>query len=188
MCRVRARVLLVSALAALACAAAAPAHAASTATPCWKKVFNEWSRTNKISATYPLHCYHEALAHLKDFPDASIYSSFADDVHSALAAAVARRAHKQTPPSYLKQLADAKKHRGGTRTTSKTTTGRGGTGTTSTSPTPVETTAVGGNGGSDGGGGGIPTPLLVLGAIALLLLAAGAVGGAVRFNRTRRGA
>ena len=184
MCRVKARVLLVSALAALACAAAAPAHAASTATPCWKKVFNEWSRTNKISATYPLHCYHEALAHLKDFPDANIYSSFADDVHSALAAAVARRSHKPTPASYRKQLAEAKKHRGTTTgTTSKTTTGPGGTGTTSTT---VDTTAAGDNGGD--GGGGIPTPLLVLGAVALLLLAAGAIGGAVRFNRTRRGA
>lgn len=178
---VKARLLVVSALVALACAVAAPAHAAST--PCWKKVFNEWSRTNKISATYPLHCYHEALAHLKDFPDADIYSSFADDVHSALAAAVARRSHKQTPAAYLKQLRDAKKHpgRGKTSTT--------GTGTSSTT-TGTQTTAIDPSGSPDngGGGGGIPTPLLILGAIALVLLAAGGIGGAVRLNRRRPGA
>jgi hypothetical protein len=173
---VRARALVVSALAALACAVSAPAHAASA--PCWKTVFNEWSRTNKISATYPLHCYHDALAHLKDFPDADIYSSFADDVHSALAAAIARRAHKQLPEAYLKQLRDAKKGKGAGTTS---------TPTTSTSRT-TSTTAIDPSGSPDDGGGGIPTPLLVLGAVALVLLAAGAIGGAVRFNRARRGA
>jgi len=185
MCAVKARALVVSALAAFACAAAAPAHAA--ATPCWKKVFNEWSRTNKISATYPLHCYHEALAHLKDFPDADIYSSFADDARSALAAAVARRAHKEPPAKYLKQLQDAKNGVTG-GTTVKTTSTSVETATTSTSKARTQTTAIDPTSNSGGGEGGIPTPLLILGAIAVVLLAAGGVGGAIRLSRARRGA
>lgn len=182
MCAVKARfVLVVICAAALACAAGTPARA--TSVPCWKQIFNEWSRTNKIAATYPLHCYHDALAHLKDFPDADLYSSFADDDRSALAAAVARGSHKPPPRAYLAQLRRAKQKGHPTRT------GTTSTSTTSTRPTTstTDTTALD-PASSGGGGGGIPTPLLVLGAIAVILLAAGGIGGAVRLNRARRGA
>jgi hypothetical protein len=68
-------------------AAFLPAHA-SAATPCWKKVLNDWSRGRQIGA-YPLHCYRDAIRHLPE--DLRDYSSAADDINAAMQSQIAKR-------------------------------------------------------------------------------------------------
>jgi hypothetical protein len=166
--------LLLVAAAVLVFAATGPA-AAKGKPPCWKTLINDWY-DGRIDGTYPIHCYREALSHLPT--DVETYSSARDDIKQAL------------------QERITQSHGGGT--------GAGGPG------------AGGGNGGSGSAGGGgkggnsggsenasgpigdvfnstkpgsadsVPIPLIVLGAVALLLMAAGAAGFVARRMRTRK--
>jgi len=160
----------VSALALLAVGApeASAAHAATqqATNTCWNTVVNDWVVNQpNLKGSYPIPCYTQAIQHLSDYPDIKQYSSAIDDIHRALLAAI----HDQ---------------RGG-----------GGPNDSGTNP-PI---GGGGIGGGAGGGGGtpsgnrglfhrlasdlgpsnaqsIPLPLLVLGGLALLLLAASGAG------------
>ncbi len=82
---------LITILAALAAgvlvALSLPAGAAA-ATPCWKKVLNDWSNGRTIGS-YPLHCYREAVQRLPE--DLRDYSSAADDINAAMQAQIAKR-------------------------------------------------------------------------------------------------
>jgi hypothetical protein len=191
---------MIKALAAVAVLAAAflvaPAAPASAATPCWKKLLNDWY-DGRIDNVYPVHCYEDTLKHLPE--DISVYSSARDDILRALQSARAQlRAKHQTFNT-------------NTPVPAQTTGGSGSTGSTTT------TSASGGAppGGSDAGGGSgtpstspgrkpppglpgvaqqlntsspssVPVPLLVLGGLALLLVAAGAVGLVVKRAQGRR--
>jgi len=160
---------------ALFAAVARPLPAAA-ATPCWKALLNDWY-DGRIDNTYPLHCYSDALKHLP--ADVQTYSSAHDDILRALQNAKAelkRNGTKITPNTLVPPAAK-----------STTTTGSGNghkttTGSTTTSQRPP---------GRPPPGGGIPSavdkvnhsspssvplPLIVLGALALLLVAAGGVG------------
>jgi hypothetical protein len=159
---------LVAAISAFALLAAG-ARPAAAATPCWKVLLNDWY-DGRIDNTYPLHCYTDALKHLPS--DVKTYSSAADDIERALQSARAR-------------LRRENKNRIGPNTLIP---GQGGNGKGGRNGRP---------GGSSGGtstlpgrkpGGGlagqasasspssIPVPLLVLGGLALLLVAAEAAG------------
>jgi hypothetical protein len=85
------RAALIPVLAALAAGAlvalSLPAGA-SAATPCWKKVLNDWSNGRSIGA-YPIHCYREAIQHLPE--DLRDYSSATDDINAAMQAQIAKR-------------------------------------------------------------------------------------------------
>jgi len=61
---------------------------AAAATPCWKKVLNDWSRGRTIGA-YPLHCYRDAIRNLPE--DLRDYSAAADDISAALQSQIAKR-------------------------------------------------------------------------------------------------
>jgi hypothetical protein len=171
-------VLLLASVAAFAVVAAAGAGsaAAKSTPPCWKTLINDWY-DGRIDGTYPIHCYRDALKHLPT--DVDTYSSARDDIRQAL----------------QKRITQGRKG-GGTP---------GGGGSSSSGPG-------GGAGGSSGGGprgtpgnqpgGGpigsafdstkgknadsVPIPLIVLGAVALLLMALGAAGFLARRTRTRR--
>ena len=83
---------LLAALAVLL--AAAPrvrAPAAQAATPCWKKLLNDWY-DGRIDHTYPIACYRDALKHLP--ADVQTYSSAKDDILRALQSAIATRKAK----------------------------------------------------------------------------------------------
>jgi hypothetical protein len=151
---------------------AAPAVAAKSP-PCWKVLINDWY-DGRIDGIYAIHCYREALDHLP--ADVDTYSSARDDIKQALQKRITQNHNGQTT----------------------TTTGGGSAG--------------GGGGGSTGGGGGsgggndasggpipsaidnlgpkkadsLPVPLIVLGGVALVLMAAGAAGFLTRRNRLRR--
>ena len=148
---------------------------ASAATPCWKALLNDWY-DGRIDNTYPLHCYSDALKHLP--ADVQTYSSAHDDILRAL------------------QNAKAELRKNGTKITPNTpvppagkpptkTTGNGKNGSTTSSTTTTQPP------GRKPPGGGLPSavdkvnhsspssvplPLIVLGALALLLIAAGGVG------------
>jgi len=156
------RLLLAAAVGAFAlfAAAAQPASAATSASlqatnKCWLQVINDWLDNNRVDHIYAIPCYTQAIQHLSQFPDVAGYSSAEDDIHQALLAAI-------------------RQDRGGGGP------GGGGSGPSSS----------GGGGSSSGGGSGggpintgldaagpsnaqsVPLPLIVLGALALLLLLA----------------
>jgi cobalamin biosynthesis Mg chelatase CobN len=176
----------------------AQAGPAAAATPCWKKLLNDWY-DGRIDNVYPIHCYQDTLKHLPE--DISVYSSAREDIQRALQSAKAQllKSKKPAGPNALvpAQTASTPVTTSATTvTTPKTTTSSG---PTSTGPE-----------GSDAGGGttspgrkpppglpgvaqqlntsspsSVPVPLLVLGGLALLLVAAGAVGLVVRRNQSR---
>jgi hypothetical protein len=167
------KALLLVAAAVLVFNTAGPA-AAKSKPPCWKTLINDWY-DGRIDGTYPIHCYREAINHLPT--DVETYSSARDDIKQAL------------------QERITQSHKGGG--TSGPAGGGGSSGGGATG---------GGSGkGSDGGGkntsgpigdafnstkpgsaDSVPIPLIVLGAVALLLMAAGAAGFIARRTRTRK--
>jgi hypothetical protein len=148
----------------------APALAASSTTPCWQLVMNQWYE-GEIKSIFPLDCYHQAIQHLPT--DIQVYSSARQDITAALQAAI----------SYDSRLKAATKH---------TATASGGTTTTATKPKiPIIKTHGPGSSGnapiasainsaSPGGSTSFPLPLLILGGLAILLIAAGGVGLVIR--------
>jgi hypothetical protein len=193
------RLVLVAAFLALAAATfvAPEASARASAAPCWKKLISDWY-DGRIDNSYELHCYKDALRHLPD--DVKTYSDAVDVITRALADATRGKTkvdENMVVPPPVQNVSN---------TTSGTTSG-----TTTTSPDATTTSPDGtvgpGNGGGDGGSettasddgpindvlgsgdagaDGIPLPLLVLGGLALLLVAAGAAGLIARHMQTRR--
>jgi len=82
--------VLIAVTAGLALALFLPGRAAA-ATPCWKKVLNDWSKGRAIGV-YPLHCYRDAIKNLPE--DLRDYSSAADDINAALQAQIAHRENR----------------------------------------------------------------------------------------------
>jgi hypothetical protein len=166
-------------LALLTFAALAVSGPAAAAKSCGKKVVDDWYADGRVDGTYPFHCYDDAIEILpRDVRD---YSSAKEDIERALQA---RMRGEEPPPA-----------------TSDPTPGDGGTGT----PGPTDTTPGAGPTGTptekpgDAGGGteaggevdtasadSVPIPLLVLAGLALLLVAAGSAGYALRRFQARR--
>jgi len=169
----RLRILLGVGVAALSIVAAvARPVPAAAATPCWKALLNDWY-DGRIDNTYPLHCYSDALKHLP--ADVQTYSSAHDDILRALQNAKAELRKNGTKITPNTPVPPAGKPR--TRTT--------GNGTTSTPTTTSQAPGRKPPGGglpsavdkvNHSGPSSLPLPLIVLGALALLLIAAGAVG------------
>ena len=159
-------VLVILAVAAFAPFAAAPAGAA---VPCRDRIYNDWYHDGKIATSYPLACYRDALKHVRT--DALVYSSLADDIRSAMQAAIARaHGHTKVPTQVgTGGAADSPRSQASSKSDG-----------TPHDPTPeqVDSTlpSTVATGATSGGGSGIPIPLLVLGGLALLLTAVGAAG------------
>jgi hypothetical protein len=172
---------------ALACVAllgalAQPGRAAAAGTPCWKTLLNDWY-DGRIDGSYARHCYSDALHHLP--ADVSTYSSAHDDILRALQSAIAKQGkggHKVGPDTVLKPPPSDGKG-GGTGTRKGTETG---TNTSSTIHKPDQ-----GQGPLTGklnpsSPSSLPVPLLVLGGLALLLVAAGGAGLVAKRIQARR--
>jgi hypothetical protein len=177
---------LVSAAFAGSAVRAAPAQAA---TPCWKLLLNDWY-DGRIDQTYPVHCYKDALKHLPS--DVQTYSSAHDDILRAQQSAITKQKseHKNVSNNTLVPPEQA-----GSGGTGSGGSGGGGSGGTTTS-TSTSTSTTGEPGRNDNGGlagsvssdspSSIPTPLLILGGLALLLVAAGAAGLIAKRVQARR--
>jgi hypothetical protein len=174
----RATTMLLAALLAAAAAAfaapvaqAAPAALQQATSHCWLDVINDWLNNNQVDGTYAIPCYTQAIQQLSARPDIAGYSSAIDDIHRALLAAI-RQDRNSGPPT------------GGA---SPGTNGSNG----------VNLGGGGKNGGNGGGGiisgiGGpssatsVPLPLIVLGALAILLALAALGTWLARRFQTRR--
>lgn len=176
-----AKLVLVALLVAAAFAGSAvrPAPAAA-ASPCWKTLLTDWY-DGRIDDTYPIHCYQDALKHLP--ADVETYSSAHDDIYRALQSAKAklRRAGKQITPNteVPPETGSGSGSKGGGKPSTTTTTAAGnGSGTTTTSGggSPGRASGGGLEGVGSSGPSSLPVPLLVLGGLAVLLVAAGAAG------------
>jgi cobalamin biosynthesis Mg chelatase CobN len=185
---------LVLLLALSALAALGPARAEAK-TPCRDKIFNEWYHDGKVASTYPISCYRDALKHIP--PQVTVYTSLTDDIRLALQAAI-DRSHGQHVPNEVgetRQTSSSAVVPASATSTTKSNSmdtaptaadTRNDTSTTtdpkSTQPqTPVASATPASTSSS-----GVPLPVLVLGGIALVLVASGGIGLGVR--RFRRGA
>lgn len=189
MARVKRYFLFGLAMFALVVPAGASAAKKPSTTVCRNKIINQWEGTGKIKTTYPIACYKAALKYVQSKADISTYSSLGDDIRLALQAALERKKGDTNVPL------DVGKHynthntgadSSGSHTTTKTsstTTTSGIVGRHPKGPTPNQ--AVGAP--TDSGGSGTPLPILVLGGVAIALIAAGAIGTGVRYQRRRRG-
>jgi hypothetical protein len=151
--------------------------AAGAATPCWKSLLTDWY-DGRIDSTYPLHCYSDAIKHLP--PDVQTYSSAHDDILRALQSAKAQLKRSGTPIGPDTRIPPSSGGAGG----------KGGGAATTTAATTTTPTNGASSPGRDPGGGlsgvadksnpsspfSLPVPLLVLGGLAILLVAAGAAG------------
>jgi hypothetical protein len=186
------RLLILSILAALALASA---HSAVAATPCWRQVVDDWYRNGRVTGHYPIHCYSEAIANLPE--DSKQYSSAPQDIRRDMLLAIRGDASS-----------------GGGKGPTSGGTGPTGSSPTSSSPTGFGAVAAGFGSPPTGVGTGaqavgrtakntgflgsffdtfgpkkassIPLPLIILAAVALLLLAAGAASFVARRLQGRR--
>jgi hypothetical protein len=141
---------------------------AAAATPCWKTLLNDWY-DGRIDGTYQIHCYTDALKHLPS--DVNTYSSARDDILRALQSARTREVKSgvvvgphtlvKPPKQTAKEIkaADARRQKGLQRLADQLNP---------SSPS------------------SLPVPLLVLGGLALLLVAAGGAGLLVKRWQSRR--
>jgi hypothetical protein len=153
---------------------AAAARPAAAATPCWKALLNDWY-DGRIDQTYASHCYTEAIAHLPR--DVQTYSSAREDILRALQSAKARARKAGHPVSKNTLIPPAPR------------TGKGG----KSEPGPAATDANRRKGLAKvadklnpGSASSLPVPLLVLGGLALALVAAGGAGLVVKRVQSRR--
>ena len=154
------------------------AGSAAAAAPCWKSLLNDWY-DGRIDNSYAIHCYQDALHHLP--ADVQTYSSAHDDILRALQGAVAKekKAGRKVGPDTLLPPPGSGGSGGGTGGGGGSTTTPAGGGTTTT--TTVGRKPEGGISGladklNPSSADSLPVPLLVLGALAILLVAAGAAG------------
>ena len=175
----------------------APSRAA---TPCWKALINDWYDTS-IDKTYPIRCYQQAIDHLPT--DAQLYSSAKEDILRAMSRQIAAEKAAAKPKP---QVAPTTTQAAPTTTQPAPTTEAAPTTTappvttepeppaTTTEPTTTEQAvappATTTNPGrpkpkgvaraldklNPGDADSFPLPLLILGALAILLVAAGVVG------------
>jgi hypothetical protein len=180
---------------------ASPAQAAKS---CGQKVVDDWYENSVVDGVYPLHCYRDALKLLPD--DAQTYSSAPDDIRRALNAAIREQQSSPAPPADDPSASPAtggetggKADGGDQQTTTSEVLGGG----------PVSSDGGGtGSGGTPSSGSGgdtssgiardvldkigpesadaLPLPVLIVGGLALLLLAAGSAGLVARRLQARK--
>lgn len=167
----------VSLLAAVALVA--PAQAA----PCWEQVVEDWADNSRVDKRYPVHCYRDALRNLPE--DMRAYSSAPDDIARAMRAEIARQSREQQPsPTNPSDGGDGQAVGGSGQDGGSN--GEGGTansggeaiGPPADEPATPQagpiTEALEELGPSDPTS--VPLPLIVLGAIAMMLMCAGGAG------------
>jgi hypothetical protein len=150
--------VLIAALTLLALALAVT-EPASAAKPCWRQVLDDWTDNTRLDQKYPIECYNQALENLPE--DIVSYTNAYDQISNARQDSL----------------------RGDDRGLS----GAGGGGGGNNDPGDGDGGIFGDFLGiGSGGAGSIPLPLLILGALAGLLMAAGGAGLLTRKLQARR--
>jgi hypothetical protein len=151
-------VLVAAVLGIAALSVGAPAAAAKSA--CWRQILNEWSDNRQISTTYPIHCYREAISHVPE--DLLVYTDIEQDILAARQLAV--RSQNLREPAVRTQPNQAERR-------SDPDAGLFTKGFDKLGPNNADS---------------MPLPLIILGGLALLMVAAGAAGLVSRRIRSRR--
>lgn len=165
------RAAAVVTLGVVALSVSGPAAAAS----CGKRVIDDWYADGRVDGTYALHCYDDAIEALpRDVRD---YSSAKEDIERAMQAAM----RGEEPPTSTTETGGGSGGSSGSGgpsdpTPETTEPDPTETGVDEEAAAPVDTAS------SDS----VPLPLLVLGGLALLLIAAGSLGYLVRRVQARR--
>ena len=138
---------------------------------CAQQVIDDWFDDGRVDKIYPLHCYTEAIKSLPS--DLLIYGNAEDEIGRALAFA------KQGKPDPGGAGPTTTVGTGTTPTTTvetnETSTTNVETDTTQTDAT-TDTAATDTSATDTSGPSSVPIPLLVLGGLAVVLLAAGSAG------------
>jgi hypothetical protein len=169
---------------ALACIAGSVARPAVAAhkPACWQVLLNDWY-DGRIDGTYPIHCYRDALKHLPS--DVDTYSSARDDIERALQSArvAARKAGVALTGNTLirPSVPGAKGAKSGGKSGGKNVITIAASGRKKGGGIANAADNLNGNGASS-----LPLPLLILGGLAILLLAAGAAGLGWRHYQGRK--
>jgi len=189
-------VCLLAALAAVLATAGIGAGTAAAKQPsCAKQVVNDWYDNGRVdNKIYSLACYRDAI---KSLPvDVIDYSNAKEEIGRALAYAIKGKPDPGPTTTTTTGTGTTATTTTRTTTTATTTTGTGtgttGTGTTGTGTTGTGTTGTGTTGTGKtstgktstateatvdtSGPSSVPIPLIVLGGLAVLLLAAGSAG------------
>ena len=168
-------------LVAASVGASVTAPQADAATPCWKRLINDWY-DGRIDRTYPASCYRQAIKNLPEDVDA--YSTAREDLERALLSAARRKGSALDPDDPIPPGP-------GNEAGPKAEDPAGENGDEEAAP-PLP-------GGDDGDSGGlletfrpssadeIPVPLLVLGGLAVLLLGAAGASFVARKIQARKG-
>ena len=147
-----------------AAVALALAGTAAAATPCGKKVLNDWYDNGRVDRLYPLHCYEEAInaipPDIRDYADAEEVISRA--LQGALRGVLVPGGRDPTPGNDKSRPAGTPNGGGG---------GSGGNNPGGSSTGSEATPEINTSGPSS-----VPIPLVVLGGMSLALLAAGGLG------------
>jgi hypothetical protein len=180
------RLLFVAVLAALALSVSAtPASAKGPA--CWTRVISDWYDNGRMDHDYPIACYQQALQHLPQ--DIREYADAQDVIGRALTAAIARQGKNaqsgsptdttkgQIPPVISNNPNDPNDPNNSS-TVGPTSENGSGSGKSLFAKAFDRL--------GPGNANSIPIPLIVLGSLALLLLAAGAAGMVARKLQERR--
>ncbi len=154
--------------------------AAKSKPPCWKTLINDWY-DGRIDDTYPIQCYRDALKHLP--ADIDTYSSARDDIKQALQKRITQGAKGGGTTTTGGSSPDG----GGSAPSGPGSSGPSNPNGPQTGPSnpssPIENAFDATKGKNPDS---VPIPLIVLGAVALLLMALGAAGFLARRTRTRR--
>ena len=174
-----AHVAALIALVVLTALAGSPGATAASSLKCAEQIVDDWYGDGRVDKIYPLKCYQAAIRSLP--VDVLDYSRAEEDILRALQ--FARAGEPDPGPT---GGAEPNDNEPGDETTP--TPGGGGGGGTSGPNDPGEP----GGGGEaaenvdTSGPSSVPIPLIVLGGLALLLLAAGAIGYLSRRAQARR--
>jgi hypothetical protein len=163
-----------------------PAQARAAA-PCRDKIYSDWYADGKIASTYSHACYVDALHHVPTATEE--YSSLRDDITAAMRAAALHAEGKVVPKEVGHGFAPHNVLVSGTPAATQSTPHNTapppassskdpGTSEPSANGSPAEVAAATSS--------GAPVPVLVLGGLALMLVAAGAIGAGVKHARSRR--
>jgi len=150
-------VLVVTALGAAALAFGTAPAAAQTA--CWRQVINDWVKNDRVPATYPLHCYRQAIAHVPN--DLRQYSSIEEDILAARQQAARRNSRFLTGSGGSPDQSQNRDPQSGLYNQA----------IDSLSPTNADS---------------MPLPLLILAGLSLILMAAGGAGLVTKRVKARK--
>ena len=155
-----------------------PAIAGPLSNPCAKKVIADWYDDGRISKIYPLECYRLAIAGLP--PDVRDYSNAKEEIGRALAFAKQGKpdpgGEDPTPPTVSGETDTTPSNETTKTATTSTETRETDTSAVDTTSSDTATTQTDTVTTDTSGPSSVPIPLIVLGGIAVLLLAAGSAG------------